>query len=149
SGVWLCELASAADEDAMVQVIAAALGVSARHEVELDVAVVEFLRDQHLLIVLDNCEHLLDAAGRPVEAILRSCCHVRVLATSGEGLGVSGERILAVRSLRTPRPEEPPEVVAASEAARLFALRAEAVRAGFVIGPANADAVAEICRRLD
>jgi predicted ATPase len=72
-----------------------------------------------------------------------------VLATSREGLGVSGERILAVRSLRTPRPEEPPEVVAASEAARLFALRAAAVRAGFVIGSANASAVAEICRRLD
>jgi predicted ATPase/class 3 adenylate cyclase len=148
-GVWLCELAAAADEDAMVHVIAAALGVSPRHDMPLDVAVVEFLRDQHLLIVLDNCEHLLDAAGRQTEAILRSCRHVRVLATSREGLGVSGERILAVRSLRTPRPEEPPEVVAASEAARLFAMRAEAVRAGFVIGPANAGAVAEICRRLD
>jgi predicted ATPase/class 3 adenylate cyclase len=148
-GVWLCELAAAADEDAMVQVIAAALGVSARHDVRLDMAVVESLRDQQLLILLDNCEHLLDAAGRLVEAVLRSCRHVRVLATSREGLGVSGERILAVRSLRTPGPEEAPEVIVASEAARLFALRAQAVRAGFVIGPANAGAVAEICRRLD
>jgi predicted ATPase len=148
-GVWLCELAATADEDAMLQVIAAALGVSARDDVGLDIAVVESLRDQHLLIVLDNCEHLLDAAGRQVEAILRSCRHVRVLATSREGLGVSGERILAVRSLRTPGPEQAPEVIAASEAARLFAMRADAVRAGFVVGPANAAAVAEICRRLD
>jgi predicted ATPase/class 3 adenylate cyclase len=148
-GAWMCELAVAGDGDAMVQVIAAALGVSPRPDVALDVAVVEFLGDRAVLLVLDNCEHLLDAAGGLVDVIVRSCANVRVLATSREGLAVGGERVVPLRSLGVPAVDAELDRVASADAAQLFAQRAEAARPGFRVDASNAAAVGELCRRLD
>ncbi len=148
-GAWLCELASARDPDAMLEVIAATLGVAPRNDLGLDAAIVESLRSRSLLLVMDNCEHLLDAAGRLVEAILRSCADVRVLATSREGLAVADEHVVPLRSLPVPGIDASSDVVATCEAVRLFVQRADSVRSGFTIDDANAHAVAEICRRLD
>ena len=99
--------------------------------------------------MLDNCEHLLRSVAALVGTVVRECPGVRVLATSREGLGVPGERILAVGSLDVPEPADGTDEIAASEAAKLFVERAQAVRAGFAVDDDNAAAVAEVCRRLD
>lgn len=121
-GAWLCELAAAEDAESMMQVIAALLGVQPRPGVSLAASVREFLAPKQVLVVLDNCEHLVSAAGRFVEALLRECGGVRVLATSREGLGVPGEHVWPLRSLGVP---EDPTVsgIAASEAGQLFVER--------------------------
>jgi predicted ATPase len=99
------------------------------------------------LLVLDNCEQLLDPAYDLADRVLRECPGVRILATSREGLGVDGERVWPVRSL--PLPDATGANVAASDAVTLFAERAEAAKATFTVDASNAAAVAEICRRLD
>jgi predicted ATPase/class 3 adenylate cyclase len=98
-GAWLCELAPASDGESMDQIVVAALGVTPRPGMTLQGSVVEFLAGKDLLVVLDNCEHLIDQAGVLAEAVLRECPKVRILATSREGLGVEGERLRVVRSL--------------------------------------------------
>jgi predicted ATPase/class 3 adenylate cyclase len=148
-GAWLCELAVVNDGEGVVQVIAGALGVNAPGDAAVESAIVDFLARRELLLVLDNCEHLLDAVGCVVEVMLRACAGLRVLATSREGLALGGERVLALRSLSTPGLEASAEQVAACEAVRLFVERARGLRPGFSVDGANADSVAEICRRLD
>jgi predicted ATPase len=107
-------------------------------------------RNRELVLVLDNCEHLLDAAARLVEAMVRACPGVCVLATSREGLGVSGERILVVRSLGLPATDGlPGDTAEEADAVRLFCDRAVAARDGFVLDTDNVDAVVQICERLD
>jgi predicted ATPase len=147
-GVWVSELAAAGDADTMIQVVAATLGVRPREGVSLAGSVREYLRPKQLLIVLDNCEHLLADAAGFAESMLRECAAVRILATSREGLAVAGEQLVALPSLSLPAG---PELAAAasSEAVRLFVERAAAVRAGFVLDTTNVVAVGEICRRLD
>lgn len=92
-GAWLCELATADGPDTLVQVVATALAVPSRSGMDLTGSIVEFLRSKDLLLVLDNCEHLLDAAADLAERIVEACPHVRVLATSREGLAVDGEQV--------------------------------------------------------
>ena len=147
-GVWLCELATATDPDSLSQVTAAALGVNRRAGVTVEASVVDFLRMKNLLVVLDNCEHLLDAAGTLVEDVLRACPDVRILATSREGLAVMGEQVWPLRSLRVPRSATDAELADVG-AIRLFVERARAVRPAFDLEGSNAGAVVEICRRLD
>ena len=146
-GAWLCELAAATDPDALAQVVAATLGANPRPGVTLEESIVDFLRARELLLVLDNCEHLLSAAGELAEDILRACPGVRIVATSREGLAVTGEQVWPLRSLGVPRRGRESGVDAA--AVRLFADRARAVRPGFELDGPNGDAVGEICRRLD
>jgi predicted ATPase len=133
----------------MIEVIAATLGVAPLPDLSLDAAIVKSLRGRSLLLLMDNCEHLLDAVGRLIDAILRSCADVRVLATSREGLAVAGEHVVPLRSLPVPETNASSDVVASCEAVRLFVQRADAARSGFAIDASNANAVAEICRRLD
>jgi predicted ATPase len=148
-GVWLCELAGANSAASMGELVAATLGVASRARLDLGASVVQFLAPKDLLVVLDNCEHLLDAAAGLVAAVLAGCPRVRVLATSREALGLAGERIMPLRSLAVPGPSWGVEAVVAADAVRLFADRAETARPGFVVSPTNAGAVGEICRRLD
>src|SRR5262249_43009177 len=108
-----------------------------------------FLRGRELLVVLDNCEHLLSDAAWLASELLQRGPKVRILATSREGLGVPGEQQVTVASLPVPRSETDPDVLAAADAVRLFADRAVAVRSDFTLAGANLAAVAEICRRLD
>ena len=132
----------------MVQAIATTLSVPPRPGVSLEGAVLESLRSKRALVVLDNCEHLLDAAGRLAEAMLRECEHLRVVATSREALGIAGERMWPLRALPVPDAMSR-DAVEASDAGRLFLDRAVSARPGFVIDDTNAAAVGEICRRLD
>jgi predicted ATPase len=148
-GAWLCELAVEGDADTMAQVVASTLGVAQRAGRSLERSIVEFLRPSHLLLVLDNCEHLLDASGRLVAGILADCPGVRVLATSREALALPGEQMWPLRSLEVPEPGGGLEAVAASSSVRLFCERAAGARPGFVLSEANVAAVIELCRRLD
>ena len=148
-GAWLCELAAVRSTESVVDAVAEVFDVSARSGQTLEQALLDFLHHKELLVVLDNCEHVLDEAADLVEAIERSCPSTKVLVTSREGLGIDGERILAVPSLAAPRADASPDEVAASDAARLFAERARALKADFEITRENAAAVAQVCRRLD
>jgi predicted ATPase/class 3 adenylate cyclase len=148
-GAWLCELASAADDAAMVQLIAATLGVQPRQGVSLAGSIREFLEAKRLLLLLDNCEHLLEDAGLFADDVLRGCPGVRILATSREGLGIEGEHLRVVRSLGLPRASSSNEDVMASAAVQLFADRAHAVAAEFSLDAPQTAAVVEVCRRLD
>jgi predicted ATPase/class 3 adenylate cyclase len=150
-GVWVVELATLADPTLVPQAVAAALGVREEPGQPLLATLLAALRARSLLLVLDNCEHLLDACARLAEAILRGCPRVQMLATSREVLGIGGEVTRRVPSLTVPRPEQLPpfEQLIQYEAVRLFVERALAVQPAFVVTNQNAPAVAQICWRLD
>jgi predicted ATPase/class 3 adenylate cyclase len=148
-GAWLIELAPVRDPDGVVDAVAAVFGVTARAGQTLVEAVVEFLGTKQLLLVIDNCEHVLDPVADLVEVIGRSCPGVFVLATSREGLAIVGERILAVPSLVSPAADAEFDAVAASDAVRLFMDRAHAADRTFELSLGNAASVVRVCRRLD
>jgi predicted ATPase/class 3 adenylate cyclase len=146
-GAWLCELAAAGDADTLAQVVASTVGAAQRRGRSLSQSIVEFLAASQMMLVLDNCEHLLDASGRLAAAILGNCPGVRVVATSREALAVAGEQVWPVRSLEVPEPGE--SVGVAEGAVRLFCERAASARPGFELSAGNEASVVEVCRRLD
>jgi non-specific serine/threonine protein kinase len=150
-GVWRVELAPLADPALVPVAVAGAVGVRERPGEPLPETLARALRAKRLLLVLDNCEHLLDACARLSHAVMQSCPGVRVLATSREPLRVAGEVVWRAPPLAAPPPDGDavPEQVSEYAAARLFAERARAADAGFVLMPEHAPAVAEVCRRLD
>jgi predicted ATPase/class 3 adenylate cyclase len=148
-GAWFCELATAVDEESLMQVVMTTLGVAPLQGMTLEQSLLEFLRAKSQLLVLDNCEHLLDEVSRIAESILAASSDVRILASSREGLGIPGEQIVAVRSLPMPDPDRDFRAVLENASVQLFTERAAAVRSGFTLDAANAVAVVEICRRLD
>jgi predicted ATPase/class 3 adenylate cyclase len=148
-GAWLCELATAHNEGDLAQVVAATLGVVARASTTLEASIVDALRMRELILVLDNCEHVVVAVGHLVEGLLRDCPGVRVLATSREPLGLQGEQLWPLTALEPPSPDSDVEEMMASAAVQLFAERARAVHPTFVLDESNVRDVAEICRRLD
>jgi predicted ATPase len=150
-GAALIPLAALADPGLLPDVAAAALDVRAMPGQGLIDALIDFLGTSSVLLVLDNCEHLLAAAARLADTLLRSVPELTILATSREPLRVPGEVVFRVPSLDIPDPEqtlEPPEILR-YEAVRLFVERATAVAPGFVIDEENAADVARICLRLD
>ena len=150
-GVWLVELAPLADAALVPQAVAAAVGVREAQGRPLRATLSDALRPQRLLLVLDNCEHLLAACARLADALLRACPAVRVLATSREALGIAGEVPYRVPSLALPDPDRPPPAAALlhAPAVRLFVARARAAAPGFRLTDRNAAAVAQVCVRLD
>ena len=150
-GVWLVELASLSDPDLVPQAIASALGVQETPGSSLIDTLVGYLGPRRMLIVLDNCEHLVDACASLAEALLRRCPNLWILATSREALGVAGETLFAVPPLSLPDPHRVQAVdgLPRYEASGLFVERARAVRPDFSLTQDNAMAVAQICYRLD
>jgi predicted ATPase/class 3 adenylate cyclase/DNA-binding CsgD family transcriptional regulator len=150
-GVWLTELAPIAQPSAVPAAVAASLSLKAMPGLGMADVVVEYLRDKTVLILLDNCEHVLDGASDLSDALLARCPSIRILATSRQPLGVDGEVAWRVPSLSFP-PEDGPVGIASvkeSEAVGLFSDRAQRTRPGFEVTDDNSEAVAEICRRLD
>jgi predicted ATPase/DNA-binding CsgD family transcriptional regulator len=150
-GAWLVLLASIQDPMLVPQAVFGALGV---HDLSAGLSLsslAEYLADKHLLLVLDNCEHLLDGCATLTSALVRSCPGLHVLATSRQALGVGGEVRMAVPPLSLPDAGDEVSVAQAlnSEAVRLLAERAAAVVPGFAVRAGNAAAVLELCRRLD
>ena len=148
-GAWFCDLASPRDGDAMAQVVATALGCVQRPGLSLADSVVEYAKVRELLVVLDNCEHLLDEAGALAEAMIQECPGGRLVATSREAFGVRGERVVRVRSLDAPDPSATGEALLQSAAVRLFEDRAADAGAVTTWNDAQWAAVGEICRRVD
>src|SRR5262245_28040016 len=150
-GVWLADLAATTDPERLPGVLANALQLREEPGRSLVETLADALRTKRLLLVLDNCEHLVEPCARLAEALLRSCADLRILATSRESLGVAGEVAWRVPSLRTPDPEllPPVEQLERYDAVRLFAERARLARPGFAVTPANAAAVARVCHQLD
>lgn len=148
-GVWLIDLAPLSDHGLLAQSFAAALGVrDTGHRSMLD-AVRDRIASQTLLLVVDNCEHLAAPCAEFVERLLRACPHLRVLATSREPLGIAGETVWRVATLRLPTGPATVEELSAYEAVQLFVERARATLPSFRLTAPNAVAVARICRRLD
>jgi predicted ATPase len=129
--------------------VAGVFGVTARAGRGLQESLIEFFGTKQLLLIIDNCEHVLEAVGDLVEVIERSCAGVVVLATSREGLALDGERVVPVPSLAAPASDADLDAVAQAESVRLFVERARGVDPDFALTPANAVAVAQVCRRLD
>jgi predicted ATPase/class 3 adenylate cyclase len=148
-GVWFCELAPVTDPAAVLETLAATLDVRPYPGRALDDTVLEYLAPKRLLIVLDNCEHLLVAVAELVDAIVKRCPRVAVLATSREGLALQGEQIVAVPALGLPDADAGPDTIGQAEAVRLLCDRAVAANASFVLTAGNSAAVAQLCRRLD
>ena len=148
-GVWLVELAAVSDPEVVDETIASALGVQPRPGTPVLKSVLDFMRDKQLALVLDNCEHLLGAVARFVEAGLKESRGLRVLATSREGLAVPGECVITVPSLQLAGAEASPEESLETESSMLFLDRAREANSAFVAGPDDASAIADVCRRLD
>jgi predicted ATPase/class 3 adenylate cyclase len=148
-GAWWCELAPLRDPDALWATVASTFRVLPMPGRSLEESVLELLGSKRLLLVLDNCEHLLDAVANLVVAVEARCPGVSVLATSREGLAVTGEEIVAVGSLGVPAENAEREVIAAAEAVRLFCDRAHSARKDFALTDRNAVSIGVLCRRLD
>ena len=148
-GAWLCELAPLGDAEAIWETVAGTFRVLPQPGRSFDEMVLEYLKSKRLVLVLDNCEHLLDAVARLVRAIAERCLGVAVLATSREGLAVTGERIVAVPSLGLPVDVAPSDALAEVESVVLFCDRARSVRGDFALTDDNAASIGVLCRRLD
>ena len=150
-GVWLVRLDQLRDEALVAQAVAGALGLQDRAGYSPAASLAEYLAGRQLLLVLDNCEHLVDAAAKLADVLLRAAAGLRVLATSREALTIDGEMVLAVPPLPVPEAGQPLTAaeLAVFPAVRLFAERAAQVVPGFAVTEANQAAVVGICRRLE
>ncbi|MFC9551415.1 protein kinase [Rhodococcus sp. NPDC056960] len=149
-GIWLVELGELRDGQLLTHMVATALGV--RHEVTGPLPVLtEYLATKNLLLILDNCEHVISAAADLTIALLRSCPGLKILTTSREPLGIGGESVLRVPPLKAPEPDYDPPLLSLPqyEAITLFAERAARAVSSFELTEDNHVAVARICRRLD
>ena len=145
-GAWFVDLRVADHGDRIVPLVAAAMRVEERADASLVDALESWLRDRTLLLVLDNCEHVVEAVSDTVARLLQRCPHVQVLATSREVLGVRGEQAIGVPPLHV---AEDPASDAGSDAVALFLTRASAAAPRFDPVSADLTTVAQICRRLD
>jgi non-specific serine/threonine protein kinase len=150
-GIWLIELASLSDGASVPQAAATALGVKQAEQPDLTSALVDHLRSKRALLLLDNCEHVVRAAAALAETLLRNCSHLHILATSRAPLGVAGETTYRVPSLSLPLPDtrEDSQVRMRYESIQLFVERARNALPNYRLTAENADAIVEICRRLD
>lgn len=156
-GVWLVELAALAQPSLVAQATAAALRVPERTDVSATESLVSALERKHLLLVLDNCEHLIESCAQLSETLLRRCRDLCILCTSREPLHIAGEVVWRIAALSLPDPRRLPAVLDQSdldrlshhESVELFLARARSVTPSFSLTAENARSVAHICHRLD
>jgi predicted ATPase/class 3 adenylate cyclase len=150
-GAWFVELAPLSDRGLVPPTVATVLGLMEESGRPISQTLTEHLKDKRLLLLLDNCEHLLDVCARLADALVRQCPYVTILASSREALGIAGEQTYRVPSLSLPNPKQAhtPISVAPFEAVQLFIDRALLARADFAVTNQNAPTLASICYRLD
>lgn len=148
-GVWSIELAPVSDPAFVPRTVASVLDVREQPGRPLARTLADHLATRRMLLILDNCEHVIDDAARLAEELLKSCPGLRVLATSREPLGVPGETVWSVPPLSLPRGRATAESLAGAEAVRLFVDRARSRSPGFELTDANAGAVSRVCAKLD
>ncbi|MGW0042734.1 ATP-binding protein [Rhodococcus sp. NPDC003348] len=150
-GVWLVELGELHDPDLVADTVASGLGLREQPLYPPLALLSDHLVSRNLLLVLDNCEHLIDSIAALAEALLRTCPDLRILATSREPLAIGGEAVLRVPSLTVPDPQRSTQLegLPQYEAVSLFVERAAAAVPGFALTDENRVAVAQICQQLD
>jgi predicted ATPase len=151
-GVWLVDLAALRDPGLVAHAVATALGLRDDSNNWSAPVLADYLADRRLLLVIDNCEHLLDSCAVLLDSLLRRAPELRVLATSRQPLGVSGERVLLVQPLAVPDPEHPPtspDALSQYDAVALFVDRAQAAGPSFAVTVENLEAVSKLVQRLD
>ncbi len=149
NGVWLIELAPLSDPELMPQTVASALGIVAQSTSSHTELLINFLRPKTSLLILDNCEHLLDASAYLADTLLKHCPQLKILATSREALGILGEIVYHMPSLGLPNIQQTLEKFREYESVRLFEERAQLAQSDFKLTMENASSVAQICSRLD
>lgn len=150
-GVWLVELAALSDPAFVPQSVAAVLGVREEAGRTIPQRLADYLKPKTLLLILDNCEHLLGACAVMADHLLRACPRLRILTTSREGIGLAGEQRYRVPPLSLPDPKNLPpfEAMSQYEAVSLFIERARLVKPSFSVTSANAPALSQVCHWLD
>jgi predicted ATPase/class 3 adenylate cyclase len=150
-GVWFVDLAPLSDARLVPQAVASVLGVKEESGATIVDALVGYVKDKRMLLVLDNCEHLLHACAEIAGPLLRASAQLKLIATSREPLHVAGETSYHVPALAVPDTGDKvtPDALAHCESTRLFVDRATAAQPSFRATLANAPAIADICRRLD
>lgn len=149
-GAWLVELASLSDPALAPSAVAGVLGLKLGSDQVTAEALAHAIGDRHLLLLLDNCEHLIDAVAALAEAVMSLCPRVTVLATSREIMRIQGESVYRVPALDVPAAgEEAPNVILDHSAVELFVARVKALDAGFAPQPEDLSSIVEVCRHLD
>ncbi len=149
-GVWVVELAPLTDPAMIVPAAASVFGLREQQGMSIHELLLDYLRAKEMLLVVDNCEHLVEAAAQLVEQLLHTASSLKIIASSREALGIGGETVYRVPSLSLPEAAETSRVaLAQSESVQLFVERASAANPKFSLNDNNASAIAQICRRLD
>ncbi|HET6358910.1 ATP-binding protein [Streptomyces sp.] len=150
-GVWLVELAAVTEGAAVARAVSAAVELGTSSPRPPLTTLADYLADKQLLLVLDNCEHVLDASAQLAHQLLAAASKLQILATSRQALGVDGEWVMPVPPMPVPPADNPmsPEAAATSEAVQLLAERATARQPDFAVTADNAEAITRICQRLD
>ncbi len=151
AGVWFVDLAPLTETSRVVGAVAQVLGLREEADKDLNDLVSAYVSDKKVLLVLDNCEHLLSSCAEFVDGLLNSCAEIRIVATSRESLNVQGERVMQLPPLGIPDTKSALtlESVQSADAMKLFVDRAQIARSSFELTAANFASVAEICRKLD
>ncbi len=150
-GVCISELASLTDPDLISNTIARSLKISEQPGQDKEITLINYLKDKELLLILDNCEHLIDPCAQLAEKLLQNCQQIKIIATSREALRISGETIYSVLSLSFPEQKKSysPDELSRFEAVRLFIERAISANINFRVTKENAESLSRICRQLD
>jgi len=150
-GVWVVELAPLTDPTLILPAIAAAFHLREFPGRSLEEVVMDFLRPKTSMLMLDNCEHLVEACAQIADSMLHTCPGLKILTSSREPLGIAGEGVFRVPSLSLPPATDLPgsDELRQYEAVHLFTERAEAVQPGFILSSQNAPSIVQVCRRLD
>jgi predicted ATPase/tRNA A-37 threonylcarbamoyl transferase component Bud32 len=150
-GVWLVELGPLDDPALVPHTVTRSLWMGPTSSEQVLPSLLDYLENRHLLLVLDNCEHVVEACARLADQLLPECAQLSILVTSREPLGITGEAIFHVPPLTVPQARQLPPLESLSqyEAIQLFVERAATTSPGFTLTPASAPAVAQVCQRLD
>jgi predicted ATPase/DNA-binding SARP family transcriptional activator len=148
-GPWFVDLAPLTDATLVAAKLAGVLGVPEQPGRSLPQSLIASCGDRQVLVILDNCEHVIGEAANVADQLVRGCPRMTILTTSREPLAIEGEHLCRVPSLFVPPPSADPDSLLACDAVRLFADRARQQRSDFAVDAHNASAVGRICRRLD
>ena len=148
-GVWLVELAPLSDPMLLPQYVAVTFGITIQSDISPIESLINFLHSKTRLLILDNCEHLINACAQLSDTLLKNCPQLKILVTSREPLGILGEVVCRVPSLSLPDIQQLLEKFRDYESVRLFEERAQLAQTDFALTIENASSVAQICSRLD
>lgn len=151
NGVFVFEFAPVTEEELVIQPVMNSLGIREEEGKSPEDTLTEYLKEKEMLLIMDNCEHIINKCANLAELLIRKCPKIKIIATSREALNCQGEQTYRLSALSVPEQTSgiTPEEIIQCESVRLFVERALTVNPGFRVTESNASALAEICRRLD